>query len=244
MFFSFNVFRCIVFRQAAHGTVLNARCPQQKPLFLLRFPFYLFLSHLAAGGLGTVFHPAGPAHRADARCLLEVREVFVRDCPNQEVCHVSAADGAGLRREQSGGGKETQVGRKGGGGGRKGCVIIGIDSLSDHRPLNLYDGGTAHVGFHRPGRHCLHQQRRGGGRGCSRLLLALAIRFTIGYASTRFETEHRSTPNRGPSNTWMLNRFFHILHKNKIGYLIAFLFRIFVATIHPLGEQTFCWGGG
>ena len=55
------------------------------------------LSHLAAGGLGTVLNPACAAHRADARRLLEIREAVVRDCSDEEVRNVGAADGARLR---------------------------------------------------------------------------------------------------------------------------------------------------
>lgn len=53
-------------------------------------------SHLAASRPAAVLDPACPAHRADARRLLEVREVFLRDGSEDKVRHISTADGTRL----------------------------------------------------------------------------------------------------------------------------------------------------
>lgn len=58
---------------------------------------YIFLlGHLAARHPAAVLDPARPTHRADARRLLEVREVFLRHCSEDEVRHISTADGTRL----------------------------------------------------------------------------------------------------------------------------------------------------
>mmetsp|Transcript_20806 Transcript_20806/g.45604 ORF Transcript_20806/g.45604 Transcript_20806/m.45604 type:complete len:220 (-) Transcript_20806:348-1007(-) len=46
--------------------------------------------------VATVLHPASPSHAADARSLLQVREVLVQDCPQAERCHIRARDGPSL----------------------------------------------------------------------------------------------------------------------------------------------------
>lgn len=54
------------------------------------------LGHLASGRRTAVLDPARPAHRTNARRLLQVREVLLRDSSQNEVRNIRAADRPGL----------------------------------------------------------------------------------------------------------------------------------------------------